>query len=133
MTRGLIGFRLSCNHARNRVGFAHPRGRRKSPAGQRSPRPFCFADIFVRSDTQRVPSRLRAICPWLLALATSAVTLAAPLRVGVEADLEPISFVDAHGTPKGFAVDLLSGIARESHLEFAYVVLPRDAMLADFA
>jgi two-component system, cell cycle sensor histidine kinase and response regulator CckA len=68
----------------------------------------------------------------LLSLVFLTVGEAAPLRVGVETDLEPITFVGPRGAPIGFAIDLVDGIAREMQLEVIYVMKPRTEMFADF-
>jgi PAS domain S-box-containing protein len=76
-------------------------------------------------------SRWLPLFAWL-AMAAASPALAAPLRVGVETDLVPISFVDAAGQPHGFIVDLLQAISREENLPMKFVVKPRLEMFADF-
>ena len=59
------------------------------------------------------------LCAWLLGLIISATphrTCAAPLRIGVEINNEPISFVQTDGKPAGFVVDLIEALAQEMQL-----------------
>jgi len=57
---------------------------------------------------------------------------AAPLRVGIDLDGEPMTFVDAKGVPRGFAVEIMNEIAREMGFEVVYVARPWADMLEDF-
>ncbi len=68
--------------------------------------------------------------PCFLFLAVT--TWAAPLRVGIDLDGEPMTFLDDKGVPTGFAVDLLNAIAQSMHLEVVYVAKPWPEMLEDF-
>jgi PAS domain S-box-containing protein len=75
---------------------------------------------------------LRAFACVLL-LATASALFAAPLRVGIEIDTEPITFLDARGMPAGFAVDLMNSIAREMNFEVLYFPNTRKGMFDDFS
>ena len=57
---------------------------------------------------------------------------AAPLRVGIDTDGEPMTFLDAKGVPSGFAVDLMNAIASEMKMEVTYVAKPWAEMMEDF-
>jgi two-component system, cell cycle sensor histidine kinase and response regulator CckA len=46
------------------------------------------------------------------------------LRVGLEPNTEPFSFVAANGKPAGFVVDLMDAIARDRDFQVEYVVQP---------
>ncbi len=59
-------------------------------------------------------------------------THAAPLRVGIDLDGEPMTFVDAKGVPQGFAVEIMNGVAREMGFEVVYVAKSWPEMLEDF-
>jgi two-component system cell cycle sensor histidine kinase/response regulator CckA len=78
-----------------------------------------------------VPLRLTAflIC---LSIAASFVAHAAPLRVGIDIDGEPMTFVNAQGVPAGFAVEIMNGVAREMGFEVTYVAKPWSDMFEDF-
>jgi len=54
------------------------------------------------------------------------------MRVGIDLDGEPMTFVDAKGVPEGFAVDIINGIAREMGIEVVFVARPWAQMLDDF-
>jgi two-component system cell cycle sensor histidine kinase/response regulator CckA len=80
-----------------------------------------------------VPRWFRATAIWLtVTFCLTASAAAEPLRMGVESDLEPISFVDEKGAPAGFAIDLIKAIARETNLDVAFIVRPRIAMFDEF-
>jgi PAS domain S-box-containing protein len=66
----------------------------------------------------------------LLALCTPLA--AAPLRVGLDLDGAPMTFVDAKGVPAGFSVDVMNAIAAEMHFEVVYVAKPWAEMFEDF-
>ncbi len=57
---------------------------------------------------------------------------APPLRVGIDVDGEPMTFVDPKGVPEGFAVDIMNGIAREMGFQVVYVAKPWSQMFDDF-
>ena len=57
---------------------------------------------------------------------------AAPIRVGIDLDGEPMTFLDSKGVPSGFAVELVNAIAHELKLEIVYVAKPWPEMLEDF-
>ena len=57
---------------------------------------------------------------------------AAPLRVGIDLNGEPMTLVDAKGVPAGFAVDLVNAIAQEMHFEMVFVARSWPEMLEDF-
>lgn len=46
------------------------------------------------------------------------------LRVAIDADNPPLSFLDAEGKPAGFSVDLLEAIGRDRRLRFEYRAMP---------
>ncbi len=51
----------------------------------------------------------------LLVLAASCLSLAslqgAPLRVGIDVNGEPMTFMDSKGVPRGFAVEIMNRLA----------------------
>ncbi|MEO5957926.1 MAG: transporter substrate-binding domain-containing protein, partial [Opitutaceae bacterium] len=57
---------------------------------------------------------------------------AAPIRVGIDLDGEPMTLVDGKGVPQGFAVDIMNAIGREMNLEIVYVAKPWAEMFEDF-
>ena len=57
---------------------------------------------------------------------------AEPIRVGIDVDGEPMTFVNAKGVPSGFAVDIMNGIAREMGFQVTYVPKHWPGMLEDF-
>jgi PAS domain S-box-containing protein len=57
---------------------------------------------------------------------------AAPLRVGIDVDGEPMTFVDAKGVPSGFAVEIMNNVAREMGFQVVYVPKPWQGMFDDF-
>ena len=67
-----------------------------------------------------------------LAFAAAALIRAAPLRVGIDVNGEPMTLIDAKGVPAGFAVDLMNGIAREMNFEVTYVAKPWGDVFEDF-
>jgi PAS domain S-box-containing protein len=88
---------------------------------------------------------LRSGWPWLARLRAGSggvlvglllvfvpVALAAPLRVGLEANSDPFTFNDARGEPTGFAYDLLRAVAADQQLELEYVTLPWPELLEEF-
>lgn len=68
----------------------------------------------------------------LVFLFLSLALSAAPIRVGIDLDGEPMTFLDAKGVPSGFAVELMNAIAHEMKLEIVYVAKPWPEMIADF-
>ena len=60
------------------------------------------------------------------------ITYASPLRVGIDLDGEPMTFVDAKGVPQGFAVEIMNGVGREMGIPVVYVAKPWLEMLEDF-
>ena len=67
-----------------------------------------------------------------LFLASSFVVHASPLRVGIDTDGAPMTFVDVKGVPTGFAVEIMNSVAREMGLEVTYVAKPWKDMFEDF-
>ena len=53
----------------------------------------------------------------LLACATAAVAEERPLRIGVEINSEPLSFLDAKGEPTGFTAELLKAMAKRGDFQ----------------
>ena len=78
-----------------------------------------------------MPPRVRTLV-LILAGTAALVAPAAPLRVGLDSNGEPMTFVDQKGVPTGFAVDLMNGVAREMGFEVTYVAKPWPAMFDDF-
>jgi PAS domain S-box-containing protein len=84
------------------------------------------------------PGDIRGLATWLrmlvcaLVLTASTVLFAEPLRVGIELDRAPLTYVDAQGVPSGFAVELMNSIAREMGFEVRYVAKDRTGMFEDF-
>lgn len=78
-----------------------------------------------------MPQRLAAFL-FSFALAASFVARAAPLRVGIDINGDPMTLVDTKGVPGGFAVDIMNGVAREMGLEITYVAKPWSDMFEDF-
>ena len=56
----------------------------------------------------------------------------APLRVGLDVNGEPMTFVDSKGVPQGFSVDIMNRLGAEMGFEIVYVPKPWADMLADF-
>ena len=54
------------------------------------------------------------------------------IRVGLELNAEPFTFVDASGKPAGFAYDLLQAVAADQNLEIEYLALPWNDVLDGF-
>ncbi|HWA25065.1 MAG TPA: transporter substrate-binding domain-containing protein [Lacunisphaera sp.] len=79
-----------------------------------------------------MPPRFRAVLLGLALGIAPIPTPAAPLRVGIDLDGSPMTFVDAKGVPQGFAVEIMDGIAREMGFEVVYVAKPWPEMLEDF-
>jgi PAS domain S-box-containing protein len=67
-----------------------------------------------------------------LALAFAAGGVAAPVRVGIDLNGEPMTFVDSKGVAGGFAVEIMDAIAKEMGIEVVYVARPWTEMLEDF-
>ena len=57
---------------------------------------------------------------------------AAPLRVGIDLNGDPMTFIDAKGVPGGFAVEIMNALAHEMGFEVVYVARPWADMLEDF-
>jgi PAS domain S-box-containing protein len=69
----------------------------------------------------------------LLVLGLALTTVAAaPLRVGLDVNGEPMTFVDSKGVPRGFAVEIMNGLAAEMGFQVEYVPKPWAEMLSDF-
>jgi two-component system cell cycle sensor histidine kinase/response regulator CckA len=72
----------------------------------------------------------------LLVLALGCLSLvplrAAPLRVGLDVNGAPMTFVDSKGVPRGFSVDIMNHLAAEMGIEITYFPKPWADMLADF-
>jgi PAS domain S-box-containing protein len=66
----------------------------------------------------------------VLALASGAA--AAPLRVGIDLNGEPMTFVDAKGVAGGFAVEIMDAIAKEMNIDVVYVARPWAEMVEEF-
>jgi two-component system cell cycle sensor histidine kinase/response regulator CckA len=79
-----------------------------------------------------LPRRPRLILASLIFGAAFPAAQAAPLRVGIDLDGEPMTSVDAKGVPQGFAVEIMDGIAREMGFKVVYVARPWAQMLDDF-
>jgi PAS domain S-box-containing protein len=54
------------------------------------------------------------------------------IRVGLESNSEPFTFVDSSGRNTGFAYDLLRAVAEDQKLEMEYVMLPWNDVLTEF-
>ena len=77
--------------------------------------------------------RLLAIMALWLGIGT-AFAADAPVRVGLLAESQPFHTWPANGRPRGFDVDLLDRLARDTGLRFEYVRYERwDTLLADLA
>ena len=76
--------------------------------------------------------RFRAILSGLALGVIPLLTHAAPLRVGIDLDGEPMTFIDAKGVPAGFAVEIMNGVAQEMGFEVVYVAKSWPEMLEDF-
>ncbi len=70
-----------------------------------------------------------ATCSLLLATVAHA---SPPLRVGIDLDGDPMTFVDSKGVPRGFAVDIMRAVAREMQFDVEFVARPWPAMYEDF-
>ncbi len=77
-------------------------------------------------------STLRAFGLWLIFSASILSIHAEPLRVGIDINGEPMTFVDAKGIPGGFAVELMNAIADEMGFKVVYTAKPWEDMLRDF-
>jgi two-component system cell cycle sensor histidine kinase/response regulator CckA len=93
-----------------------------------------------RPHSARRPSlRVIGVLAWVVFLTVSGLSqlsAAGPdspvLRVGLDVSARPFSYVDEHGRPAGFCVDLLDAIGRDQGLRFEYVPLPWSDALAQF-
>jgi PAS domain S-box-containing protein len=54
------------------------------------------------------------------------------IRVGLELDAEPFTFVDANGKPAGFAYELMQAVAADQGLQVEYRALPWNDVLDGF-
>ncbi len=64
---------------------------------------------------------------WLLGVAWGCAAWsvrAETLRVGVETNSAPLSFLDSNGRPSGFSVDIVAAVARDQGLDVQFVVMP---------
>lgn len=76
---------------------------------------------------------LRPAILWLSAGVFAATAAkSAPLRVGYDAVLQPVAYVDAAGQPKGFAADYVRAVAKEAGLELTLVTGRKEQLQADF-
>ncbi len=85
----------------------------------------------------RRSSRTRSARNAILAAAVTFVgvawpTSAAPLRIGFDAVLPPIAYVDGRGEPAGFAADYVRAVAQEAGLDFEFVTGRKEDLQADF-
>jgi PAS domain S-box-containing protein len=82
------------------------------------------------------PCRMLSHPHRLLVLAATCLSLAslqaAPLRVGIDVNGSPMTFVDSKGAPQGFAVDIMNRLAAQMGFEVTYYPKPWADMLADF-
>ena len=81
--------------------------------------------------------RFRPLSPlccllWLGLGGVATAASATPLRVGVEVNTPPLSFVDARNQPTGFAAELLREVARAGPLDLEIVPGSWTQILADF-
>ncbi|MEO6874875.1 MAG: transporter substrate-binding domain-containing protein, partial [Opitutaceae bacterium] len=79
---------------------------------------------------------LKPIVFLLTVLLGAATVDAAPermrLRVGVEANSQPLSFLDTNKQPTGFTPELLRAVAREGNIEFDFVTASWRAIQQEF-
>jgi len=78
--------------------------------------------------------RFRKFTRWLPVLLACTLTAAAepPLRIGVEVNSEPLSFLDAKGEPTGFSAELLQAMAKHDGFEAVMVKGYWSRILKDF-
>ncbi|MBI5771090.1 MAG: transporter substrate-binding domain-containing protein [Verrucomicrobia bacterium] len=69
---------------------------------------------------------------WVAMLALAFSAGAAPLRVGIEPDTQPLSLLDSDGRPSGFAPDLIRAVAAGAGLEVEFVAASWENIFADF-
>ncbi len=79
-----------------------------------------------------MPLRPGVILACLAVAAGCGSARAEPLRVGIDVDGAPMTFVDAKGVPAGFAVDIMNDLAREMGFTVVYVPKPWQGMFDDF-
>src|SRR5689334_7674580 len=83
--------------------------------------------------SRSTPPRLARLLAMLVFCASAVLATAAdPLRVGIDLDGEPMTFVDSKGVPSCFAVDIMNAIAREMGFSVVYVPKSWPLMLEDF-
>ena len=79
-----------------------------------------------------MPPALRVFRTSLIFVATLVLLRAEPLRVGIDVNGEPMTFVDTKGVPSGFAVDIMNAIASEMDFKVEYSAKPWADMYGDF-